>query len=159
MKIRMSALPAVLLLGLSACAGEQEAGDEGAVEAVEHDQMPMGDMPGMAGMGGMEGGSMMQQMQAHMTAMEGVDPDSMAAMMPQHRQMAANTLAQMNREMREMSMNADEAWTATVDSLRQDLKRMPEMSPEEMRGFMPGHHARMERLMEVHRTMMGNMRM
>ena len=159
MKIAMSALLVVLLLGLYACGGEQEAGDEVAVEPLEHDQMPMGDMPGMAGMGGMEGGSMMQQMQAHMTAMEGVDADSMAAMMPQHRQMAANLLAQMNREMGEMNMPADEAWTATVDSLRQDLTRMPQMNAEEVQTFMPGHHARMERLMEMHRDMMGSMQM
>jgi hypothetical protein len=155
MKIPMSALLVVLLLGLSACGGEQNVGDEVAVEPLEHDQMPMGEMPSM---GGMEGGSMMQQMQAHMTAMEGADPDSMAAMMPQHRQMAANVLAQMNREMGEMNMPADEAWTATVDSLRQDLTRMPEMNAEQMQAFMPGHHARMERLMEMHRAMMGNMR-
>lgn len=159
MKIRMSALPVVLLLGLSACAAEEEAGDEVVVEAVEPDPMPMGAMSGMGGMGGMQDDSMMQQMQAHMAAMMGAGADSMAAMMPQHRQMAANMLAQMNREMREMNMTADEAWTATVDSLRQDLTRMPEMSTEEMQTFMPGHHARMERLMEMHRTMMGDMRM
>lgn len=159
MKIRMSALPVVLLLGLSACAAEEEAGEEVSVEAVEQDETPMGDMPGMAGMGGMQDDSMMQQMQAHMGAMMGAGADSMAAMMPQHRQMAANVLAQMNREMREMNMTADEAWSATVDSLRQDLTRMPEMSAEEMQAFMPAHHARLERLMEMHRTMMGNMRM
>ncbi len=64
-------------------------------------------------------------------------------------------LAQMNREMREMDMAGDEAWTATVDSLRQDLTRMPEMSRDEMAATMPGHRARMNRLMEMHRSMMG----
>lgn len=151
----MSALSVVLLLGLSACAGEEEV----AVETVEEGQMPMGDMPGMAGMGGMQDDSMMEQMQSHMAAMMGADADRTAAMMPQHRQMAANMLAQMNREMRQMNMAGDEAWTATVDSLRQDLTRMPELSPEEMATFLPAHHARMSRLMEMHRAMMGDMPM
>ncbi len=65
-------------------------------------------------------------------------------------------LAQMNREMREMDMAGDEAWTATVDSLRQDLTGMPEMSPDEMAATLPGHRARMNRLMEMPRSMMGS---
>jgi hypothetical protein len=87
------------------------------------------------------------------------DPDRMMTMMPQHRQMAANMLAQMNREMRDMNMTADESWTATVDSLREDLTRMPEMTPAEMQALMPAHHARMQRLMGMHREMMGEMEM
>ncbi len=39
--------------------------------------------------------------------------------------MAANMLAQFNREMSQMNMPDDPAWRATVDSLRQDLARMP----------------------------------
>lgn len=65
-------------------------------------------------------------------------------------------LAQMNREMRGMDMAGDEAWTATVDSLRQDLTGMPEMSPDEMAATLPGHRARMNRLMEMPRSMMGS---
>lgn len=157
MKIRM--LPLVTLLGLSACgAGEQEPEDV-AVGTIEEDQMPMANMPGMAGMGGMQADGMMQQMQAHMAAMAGASADSMTAMMPQHRQMAANMLARMNREMEQMNMAGDTAWTATVDSLRQDLSRMPEMNAQELQELMPAHHARMTRLMEMHGSMMGNMRM
>ena len=128
-----------------------------------------GGMPGMSGMpgggqAGMSGGSgmggmmgMMEQMMAHMQTMDGVGADSLQAMMPTHRQMAANMLARMNREMRDMNMTTDAAWNATVDSLRQDLTRMPELTGSELAAMMPGHHARMMRLMERHQEMMKGM--
>ncbi len=64
----------------------------------------------------------------HMNTMEGLTGDSLKAMMPMHRQMAANMLAQMSREMQSMNMTGDSSWTATTDSVRADLARMPEMS-------------------------------
>jgi hypothetical protein len=50
-------------------------------------------------------------------------------------------------------MTADAAWTATVDSLRQDLTRMPDLGGGEIAAMMPAHRARVERLIESHRTM------
>lgn len=158
MKIRTSTLLLASLLTLPACAAEEEAGDEVVVESMEQ-EMPMRNMPGMEGMAGMQEDSTTQRMQAHMAAMMGENADSMHAMMPAHRQMAANMLAQMNREMQQMNMAGDEAWTATVDSLRLDLNRMPELSAQEMEAFMGAHQIRMNRLMEMHRSMMVNMRM
>lgn len=113
---------------------------------------------GMEGMGGMQDG-MMEQMMAHMQTMDGVGADSLEAMMPTHRQMAANMLARMNREMRDMNMTADAAWNATVDSLRKDLTRMPELTGSELEALMPAHRTRMMRLMEMHRAMMAEMQM
>lgn len=159
MKIRTSTLLLASLLTLPACAGEEEAGEDVVLESMEEDEMPMGDMAGMGGMAGMQGDSTLQRMQAHMATMMGMSADSMHAMMPAHRQMAANMIAQMSREMQEMNMAGDEAWTATVDSLRQDLILMPELSPQEMEAFMRAHQVRMNRIMEMHRSMMGNMRM
>lgn len=155
--LRKATVVAALVL-LAACGGTEEEA-EVAADAATPAQAAPGDTGGMAGMAGMQDDGMMQQMQSHMQMMTGMSPDSMRAMMPQHRQMAANMLAQMNRDMQQMNMTSDEAWTATVDSLRQDLTRMPELSAEELGAFMPGHHTRMMRLMEMHRGMMGNMQM
>lgn len=58
-----------------------------------------------------------------------------------------------------MDMGADATWSSTVDSLRQDLTRLPEMSAQEMDGFMPERRARVMRLMEMHREMMAGMQM
>jgi hypothetical protein len=160
-----SSLRFVMAFGLAifvgACGGrdaDQEAGAGADTSQVAADTSMQG-MPGMEGMqrGGMM--EMMTQMRSHMQMMQGMNADSMHSMLPQHRQMAANMLAQMNREMSEMKMTTDTAWNATVDSLRQDLTRMPEMSAQELHAFMPAHHRRMTSLMEMHRRMMGSMRM
>jgi hypothetical protein len=104
---------------------------------------------------GMMGDStMMRQMESHIQAMQGASGDTMKAMLPMHRQMAANMIAQMNGQMRQMNMQPDPAWNATVDSLRQDLVRMPEMSAPELQSFMPAHTERMQRLMRMHGAMM-----
>jgi hypothetical protein len=117
-------------------------------------------MPGMHGqMGGMASSGMMDEMQQHMQWMMGAGTDSMQVMMPMHRQMTANMLSAMNREMRDMNMTVDSAWSATVDSVRQDLVRLPELSGSELRAFMPAHRERVNRLMEMHRSMMADMKM
>lgn len=122
---------------------------------------------GMQGMSGMKGGQMagmmgmgmMDSMQTHMRMMEGVSADQMKGMLPAHRQMVANMLSQLDRDMQKMNMKPDAKWTALTDSVRQDLVRMPEMGGSELRTFMPEHHARVMRLMEMHRSMMGGMKM
>ena len=119
----------------------------------------MSGMPGMAGMaGGMMGAGMMDSMQTHMRVMDTVSPDRLKAMLPMHRQMTANMLTRMSADMRGMNMPADAAWSATADSLRQDLAHMPDMSAAELKNMMPAHHARMTRLMQMHRDMMAKMK-
>ncbi|MGH7475695.1 MAG: hypothetical protein ACRELD_05350 [Longimicrobiales bacterium] len=148
---------------LIACGGPEADTDTAADAQGTADQADRG-MEGMRGMAGMEGmqgmgGGMMERMQAHMQMMQGMSGDSMMAMMPQHRQMAANMIAQFNREMREMNMATDAEWNALVDSLRADLTRMPELSMAEMQALMPEHHARMRRLMQMHQSMMDDTQM
>ena len=149
-------------LALAACSnGESEnAADTNQAPAAQ-DADTAGTMSGMGGMGGMGGmqGGMMEQMQAHMRMMDGAGADSMQAMMPMHRQMVANMIAQFNTDMRGMDMTSNAGWNATVDSLRQDLTRMPEMSASELQELMPAHGARVMRLMESHRSMMADMKM
>jgi hypothetical protein len=72
--------------------------------------------------------------------------------------MVANMLSRMNTDMRSMNMPGDAAWNATVDSLRQDLTRMPDLDAAALKSMMPAHHARMMRLMQMHRDMMGEMK-
>ena len=86
-------------------------------------------------------------------------PEQMRAMMPAHRQMVANMLGEMTAEMRKMNMSGDAAWTTTVDSVRQDLVHMPELSGRELMTAMPAYRARTMRLMEMHRAMSKNMKM
>lgn len=158
-----SLVPLVAVLILAACSGGKAGDAADADQAVAAQDTAgamsgmeaMQDMPGMPGMGG---SGMLAQMQAHMRMMDGAGADSMLAMLPTHRQLVANMIVEFNRDMRGMNMPSDAAWTATVDSLRQDLTRMPEMSGAELHQFMPAHGARVRRLMESHQGMMGSMR-
>lgn len=159
--MRSHTLPLVLGAVLSA-AGCNGAGRESdADRPAPPDTGAMSGMQGMEGMAGMGGmmGPMMEQMTGHMQAMEGAGTDSMRAMLPMHRQMVANMIAQMNTEMRDMNMTTDAQWNATVDSLRVDLTRMPDMGQSELESFMTDHHGRVRRLMDMHRTMMDHMGM
>jgi hypothetical protein len=117
----------------------------------------MAGMPDMSGgqMGNMMGAATMDSMQTHLTTIDSVSADRMKAMLPMHRQMVANMLSRMNSEMRQMNMSADAGWTATIDSVRQDLINMPEMSGSQLKTVMPAHGARVLRLLNEHRAMMG----
>ncbi len=151
-KRTIGAIATVLLL--AGCGGQ----DAGEPSADGIDETPTAEMQGMEGMGDMQmDGGMMEQMQSHMQMMQGAPGDSLMTMMPTHRQMTANMMAQMNRQMRDMNMTADADWNATVDSLREDLIRMPEMNAAELQALMPEHRARIDRLMEMHRGMMEEM--
>lgn len=153
---RNTALTAAIVLALSACTGVRDgegAADSGA-PAGETVQPTMKGMPGMTSMGA---GTMIEQMQSHMRMMDATGTDSILAKLPDHRQMVANMISQFGNEMREMNMKADPAWTATIDSLRQDNIQMPDMSARELHAFMPGHSARVSRLVEMHRLMMAKM--
>ncbi len=122
-------------------------------------QTKMGGMPGMSGsMGGMMSAAMMDSMHTHMSMMEGMSGARMKAMLPAHRQMVADMLSRMSADMRQMNMQPDAIWTALADSVRRDLVRMPDMSAAELRSAMPAHHARMMRLMEMHRSMVSGMK-
>ena len=115
--------------------------------------------PAMQGMGGMQGmdDAMMAQMQSHMHAIQSLSADSLAKALPEHRQMAANMLARMNQQMR--GMQGGPEWDEAVSAVRQDLTRMPEMSAEELKVYLPRHQEQVNKLMELHRSMMGHMQM
>lgn len=143
-----------------ACAGNEggTAVDTAAANAAIAAEGGTARMPGMAGMA-TSGDTATDQMRAHMTAMEGASGDSLMRMARMHRQMAANMIARFNREMAQMNMPDDPKWRATLDSVRQDLAGMPELSAEEMERMIPAHHTRVTRLIEMHRAMMANMKM
>ena len=155
--VRVISLFLVVAATLSACGAgdEQPAVADSPATAARADSA--GGMGGM-GMSGMMGAGVMDSMQTHMGTMDTANGERMKQMLPMHRQMTANMLSQMNSEMRSMNMAASTAWTATVDSLRQDLVRMPDMGGAELKAMMPAHHTRMRRLMQMHRDMMRSMK-
>lgn len=142
--------------GSSAGAGAAQAPAGGADSA--GGMQGMAGMQGMSGMSGMGGGNM-SEMHSHMTMMEKVSPDSLKTMLPAHRQMVGNMLAQAGAEMRKMNMQSDAAFSALSDSLRQDLVRLPDLTGAELSRSFAEHHGRMMRYMKAHEEMMKNMKM
>lgn len=153
MKTKILPILAVLL---AAC-GSSEAGNDQPSPPVTPAAAPAapesGSTAGMHGMSGMKTKGMMEELRTHMQAMHGAGGDSLKAMLPTHRQIAANLLAEMNREMSRMKMVEEPAWTAMADSVRQDLVRLPEMGAAELQSAMPAHEARLNRLMGMHQAM------
>jgi hypothetical protein len=115
-------------------------------------------MAGMPGMAPAAGAGMMDSMETHMRTMTSASGDQLKAMVPAHRQMVANMVSRMNQEMRSMNMPATSAWTATMDSVRQDLIHLPDMNARDLASSMPAHHARITRLLQMHRDMMAKMK-
>ena len=154
--LRGTSVTAALVL-LTACGGTEEEPDVAADKVVPAEQAVE---PGaMAGMEGMQQSGVAPQLQAHMQMMQDASGEELQNMLPEHRQLVANTLAQMNREMRDMNMAEDPEWDQTVAALREDLVGLPEMTPAELQAFMPEHQARIDRLIEMHSEMMGQMQM
>jgi hypothetical protein len=135
---------------VATCGGSGEQQGEVADTAVNDTS----DIRGMEGMSTGESQTMMQEMQSHMQLMESARGDSLRNMATMHRQMAANMLAQMNRDMQQMNMAADAKWNALADSVRQDLTGMAEWNMQQMNAAMPAHMSRMRRLMDMHSAMM-----
>lgn len=117
-----------------------------------------GGMSGMQGMAGMMPNGMMDSMMTFMRSdierFRSMSGTQMKAALPAHRQIAANMLSQMNADMRRMNMSADPAWNALVDSVRQDLVRLPDAPAGALPATLTPHLARVERLMAMHQAMM-----
>lgn len=161
MKTADLVLPLGLMVLATASCGRDDASGEGTNgRDTTSVATPAGDMGGMripeVGVAQADSSGVDAELAAHLRMMHGASGDSLRALVPTHRQMAANMLARMNREMSEMNMGADAGWTATADSVRQDLTQMPELSTEELTTTLPGHEARLTRLGQMHQSMMRN---
>jgi hypothetical protein len=162
--LRRSAL-VLTAAALTACGGTEDEAEVVVTDpevVAEPAAEPAGDMEGMQGMTGMESmqqGGIAAQLQGHMQMMGSASGGELVVMLPEHRQLVANMIAQMNKEMRDMEMGDNAEWNTTVDALREDLVRLPEMSPDELQAFIPEHQARIDRLVEMHRGMMDRMQM
>lgn len=99
--------------------------------------------------------ALMDSMERRLKSLEGVSAAQMTTIVPAHRQMVDRLLSELDADMRAMNMAPDAAWRALTDSVRRDLRRMPEMEGSELRVFMPDHHSRVDRLMAMHRRLMG----
>ena len=160
-----TSLAALLVVAVAACTRsgdkitprDSKGMEDSVQQAAVRDTTAMTDMKGMDGMRDTSSSGLSGEMRTHMMAMSGAAAGSIQRLVPTHRQLVANMVARMNGEMRDMQMTGDAAWSSTVDSLRQDLIRLPELSGPELAAMMPTHLARVTRLAAMHQQMMGAM--
>jgi hypothetical protein len=103
--------------------------------------------------------AVVREVETTLSKMHGASGDGLKAMLPGHRQAAANMIASFNKQMRDMNMAPDAAWSAVTDSLRTDLRTLPDLTGPELQARIPAHEARLKRLIQMHQTMMKNMKM
>ena len=149
---KLTAVTALVVVLAMACS-KPNASPIGESAATSADSMA--NMPGMGATGAT---AMARELEIHLKAMKSLSADSLKTLLPSHRQMTANLIAAFNKEMRDMNMAADAAWTAAVDSLRTDLRTMPDLPTSELQARMPGHELRLTRLIQMHQAMMRNMK-
>lgn len=82
----------------------------------------------------------------------------LATAFPAHSHAAQDMLSAMNAEVDGTHMSSNASWSAMSDSIRQDLSHMAGMTGAQMHAAMPGYHARMTKLMEMHGQMMAKPR-
>lgn len=145
---------AVLILVVGACsrADDDAPGDTMTQRVAD---TSMADMPGMRSGSGSE--QTLAAMETHLRSMEDATAAEMKVRLPLHRPAVANMIAEVDREMRDMNMPADARWNAALDSLRQDLRVMPDLSAESLRAMMPAHSARVRGVIAMHRAMIAKM--
>ncbi len=114
----------------------------------------MSDFSGMSGMASMSDDAVMP---SHLAMLQQASPDSLVAQLPQHRQLVANMLSRMAREMRPMNMPGNALWNSTVDSLPQDLIHMPELTRAQLGTATSPHLRRVTRRPDMHLQMMQSM--
>jgi hypothetical protein len=133
----------VAALGVAGCA-KKEAPANQAADTASTTAAPMA----------MQGMQMIPAMQAHLDSMAAMTPARMTAAMAAHQDLASRMMDAMGADMRGMGMQADSAWSALGDSLRQDLAELPSLSGAALKVRMDAHAARLKRMMAMHEQMM-----
>lgn len=83
-------------------------------------------------------------------------PAHMETIISRHSLTASNMLAGMAADLQRAGVTGDAAWTARVDSVRQDLTRMGKLSEQELVPFLQAHTQLIHRLTQQYHTLMNN---
>jgi len=113
-------------------------------------------MPGMQGMPGMmmRSDSLMPMMRADLDSLARMPSQSASRILQAHEAMASRMLDAMGSDMTMMNMRPASAWTALVDSVKQDLAELPSLSGRALETRVKAHEQRMRRLLDMHGAMM-----
>ncbi len=79
-------------------------------------------------------------------SMSAANGDAQRHMLPAHEEMVSEFLTRNDAKMRAMHVKIDPDWVTVIDSVRNDLARMPNMSSTQLHAFFPEHARRVMRI-------------
>ncbi len=109
---------------------------------------------GMSGVQGMHQDSIVPVVQAHLQRLATASPDSLTALVRADHQVVTALIADCETMMRDMKMTPPGKWHDAVRALRQDLDRMPGMTPAQLSAATPEHRKRIEGMLAMRHDMM-----
>jgi len=83
---------------------------------------------------------------ADLDSMSSASGDAQRHMLPAHEQLVSEFLTRNDAKMRAMHVKIDPDWLTVIDSVRNDLARMPNMSSKQLHAFFPEHARRVMRI-------------
>ena len=79
-------------------------------------------------------------------SMSAANGDAQRHMLPAHEELVSDFLTRNDAKMRSMHVKIDPDWLKVIDSVRNDLARMPNMSSKQLHAFFPEHARRVMRI-------------
>lgn len=79
-------------------------------------------------------------------SMSSAKGDDQRHMLPAHEELVSEFLTRNDAKMRAMHVKIDPDWLSVIDSVRNDLARMPNMSSAQLHAFFPEHARRVMRI-------------
>ncbi|HEY7894030.1 MAG TPA: hypothetical protein VIC24_03950 [Gemmatimonadaceae bacterium] len=79
-------------------------------------------------------------------SMSAANGDAQRHMLPAHETLVSEFLSRNDAKMRAMHVKIDPDWLTVIDSVRNDLARMPNMSSTQLHAFFPEHARRVMRI-------------
>ena len=83
---------------------------------------------------------------ADLDSMSDATGDAQRLMLPAHEKLVSDFLTRNDAKMRAMHVRIDPDWLTVIDSVRNDLARMPNMSSAQLHAFFPEHARRVMRI-------------
>ena len=139
--MRRKVLSLLLVGSVVGCGGGEEPGGEAAADSAA----PSGIEQTVGAAGRAAATARIAEMRSHLNVITAAGGDEMVPMIPQHQQLVATLLTELS-----VSAPNNPGWTATADSIRQDLSRMSNMPANELDQLMDPHAERINRLMQLY---------
>lgn len=114
---------------------------------------------GMHDMAGMQSDTIVAVVEADLARMDKASPDSLKALLPQHREVVNALIKDCEEMMRMENMSPPRKWINTVADVRQDMASMAPTSAASVKQAWPDHQQHLRSMLNMRHDMMKSMKM